>query len=109
MDLVEFKKKILDIRAITLGTKSIIPMIEKLYKDISIPVESPVIVQTAEWTSVKDRLPDKEGIYLVYAPSSDDNTPLIKTIWYDNPGWGLILAWAKSITHWMPLPETPKC
>lgn len=48
MDLIEFKKRVMDIRAINPGTKSIIPLIEKLYNDISIPVEKRVSPKVAD-------------------------------------------------------------
>lgn len=43
MNLIEFKKRILDIRSITPGTISLIPKIEKLYNDISIPLATEVV------------------------------------------------------------------
>lgn len=65
-----------------------------------------------EWISVKDRLPDKAGEYLVaFHPCH-----------WDMVNWSVRLvgmdtfrgksAWAKKkfqrVTHWMPLPEPPK-
>lgn len=63
------------------------------------------------WISVKDRMPDKDGMVLIYAPSADEDKPLICCAWYDPSGfgWSLIVgAWGEAITHWMPLPEPPK-
>lgn len=65
-----------------------------------------------EWISVKERLPDKEGYYLVYWEwISTDGT-------YYSDGIDIIYfrgksRWAKTsrekdITYWMPLPERPK-
>jgi hypothetical protein len=55
-----------------------------------------------EWISVKDRLPRKDGDYIVYTPSS--NISKVRkcsyTVLY---GWGI-----NEVTHWMPLPSPPK-
>ena len=67
-----------------------------------------------DWISVKDKLPDEKGEYLVvYHPC-----------WYrDNVSWDVTkvgldsfrgkTTWAKNkyqhVTHWMPLPEPPIC
>ena len=67
--------------------------------------------QKDNWISVKDRLPNEKGIYLVT---------------YHSYYWGNVMpeiligtdtfrgktTWAKNkyqrVTHWMPLPEPPK-
>jgi len=63
------------------------------------------------WISVKERLPDKEGIYLVYA----DNLIALGEFdfsyngdWYIQP---FLSDWYRSksfVTHWMLLPEAPE-
>lgn len=63
------------------------------------------------WISVKDRLPEKDALYLIHAPSLDEKKPLITCAWYNPnlPGWSMLVeCWLKAITHWMPLPEPPK-
>ncbi len=59
----------------------------------------------SEWISVKDRLPEDNKRILVYV--LDNGTGCIcfyhKPKNLNNPR----LVWHK-ITHWMPLPETPK-
>lgn len=54
----------------------------------------------SEWISVKDRLPDKGGRYIVH-----DLTLGVQGYYYHPdvycPAW-------KTVTHWMPLPEPPK-
>lgn len=69
------------------------------------------------WISVKDRLPDKDGLYLVYGMSEamkticPDCVPIwLCTFYYDHGGWySLSEAMAFDyITYWMPLPELPK-
>ena len=62
----------------------------------------------SEWISVKDRLPDKAGDYLVALPYK----------WTGGIDWVIDriyfrgkTTWAtanKRISHWMPLPEPPK-
>jgi hypothetical protein len=79
------------------------------------------------WISVKDRLPDKSGKYLVAVTSNVDCKPFVKTAWfllklwdnwqfkyecepnvpgfYNGDGEG---DWVeRMVTHWMPLPEPP--
>lgn len=71
-----------------------------------------------EWISVKDRLPEKHVIVLVFNDTKDifvatmdiihpvyQNEP--KLYWSFEPsGWGSCCS--KDITHWMPLPEPPQ-
>ncbi len=62
------------------------------------------------WVSVKERLP-KEGMALIYAASSDPQSPLIMTAWWneERQRWDLINEyWGKAVTHWMELPDPPE-
>lgn len=58
------------------------------------------------WISVKDRLPEKKGDYLIY---NTDGTVWLYWYdkeykeWYDSSGY-----LTESVTHWMPMPEAPK-
>lgn len=64
-----------------------------------------------EWIAIKDRLPEKDAPYLVFAESADPDKPFIQIAWYkpDGFGWSLIPAtWVKALTHWMPLPARPQ-
>jgi len=55
------------------------------------------------WISVDDKLPLKEGTYLVHAPSQDPDRPLIGVDWWDGK-WSLLPdVWLEAITHWQPL------
>ena len=54
-----------------------------------------------DWISVKDRLPVKDGDYLVYAPAMGT---MIKVLHIIRPQEGFI----SYVTHWQPLPEPPK-
>lgn len=62
----------------------------------------------SEWISVKDRLPEHKGDYLVYWESTNQWGLLsnnIETVYFRGK-----TQWAKrndDITHWMPLPEKP--
>lgn len=78
------------------------------------------------WISVKDRLPDKPGHYLVCTSinywrggcwdtnSSDGTTEgyagttmSVLDCYFDNThDWNRV--WNNRVTHWMPLPEPPK-
>ena len=77
------------------------------------------------WISVKDRLPEKEGKYLVYINDGRDfigmacfYLDLHKFNKYEfpnqhRPGWCQYDSeWGdyevSNVTHWMPLPEPPK-
>ena len=62
------------------------------------PVVSPTI---GGWISVKDRLPEKYGHYLVIR----DNGFMSVDTWTRHSHWGKAVC---KITHWMPLPEPPK-
>jgi hypothetical protein len=61
-------------------------------------------VTVQEWISVKDRLPEEGGSYLVF--SSKSKTVFTAHYWQGD-------RWANRangqfITHWMPLPQPPK-
>lgn len=63
------------------------------------------------WIAVEDRLPEKEGVYLIHAPSADPDKPFIHVAWWSNSNqrWELIaISWANAVTHWMPLPKPPE-
>jgi CCR4-NOT transcriptional regulation complex NOT5 subunit len=57
----------------------------------------------SEWVSVKERLPEAEGSYLVYSEKSNDPFK-ISVSYYSQESWRFF----DYITHWMKLPTTPK-
>lgn len=62
------------------------------------------LVEPERWIPVTERLPEKEGLYLV-AVRNDHERRYSKTAWYHGHGnWFL----RQKVTHWMPLPEPPK-
>lgn len=80
----------------------------------------------AEWISVKERLPEAEGDYLVCSEFADIRSLKIMTFalnlesvdeycfagekrpgWWDFDGETGNYEWSH-VTHWMPLPELPK-
>lgn len=59
-----------------------------------------------KWISVEERLPDKDGTYIILVPMS--NGPFVDADQYTiGNGW---YEWGNDsgITHWMPLPEPPR-
>ena len=63
----------------------------------------------SEWISVKDRLPDKDGQYLVNGPHDVELACWNEyyKVWDHADGddyWHDATDW---FTHWMPLPEPP--
>lgn len=65
------------------------------------------IVVKQGWISVKDRLPEKPGKYLVYAQHWIAGVrPIIKCELWIHDKWDKTDAF--EVTHWMPLPEPPK-
>lgn len=71
----------------------------------------------AGWISVRDRLPNCNGIYLVWRPhyfGGEIGEPVVcyfdgQNTWHDSYGvdFERILN-PDDVTHWMPLPEPPK-
>lgn len=77
----------------------------------------------SEWISVKDRLPDENGVYLVNVHQEDEDSSgdAVLIAWYQtndlifapsNIGWTLLNEFYEcsnrlrdDITHWMPLPD----
>ena len=64
----------------------------------------------SEWISIKDRLPDRSGNYLVY--TSIEGRSIIKTSYWmaSTQTWLGVEACSVliHITHWMPLPKPPE-
>ena len=77
-------------------------------------------VTVREWISVKDRLPDKDGCYIVTA--CDEWCSCGEGIWYDTVvieaehykgewSWnenGTEYDITDLVTHWQPMPQPPK-
>lgn len=64
-----------------------------------------------DWISVKDKLPEKRGLYIVaYNPCLWENVSSEKRVGTDSYRGGG--SWAKNkyqkVTHWMPLPDSPE-
>lgn len=58
------------------------------------------------WISVKDCLPEQEGLYLVARSTKINGKTVGCRHFYENyPGAFLL---APSITHWMPMPDPPE-
>lgn len=63
-----------------------------------------------EWVSVKDKLPEKQGRYLIYGRFTCDCPNQVMEAYYlFKPRKFMIDGiYSKNVTHWMPLPEPPK-
>lgn len=62
-----------------------------------------------KWNPISEA-PKRSGVYFVYAPSADPNSPFFYVAYYSTDhGWsGLARAWLKALSHWMePVPPTP--
>ena len=71
----------------------------------------PTLTPPNEWVSVEERLPDTAGEFLVvYHPCYGDKVTSEIRVGIDS--FRGKTAWAKRkyqrVTHWMPLPESPK-
>jgi hypothetical protein len=68
--------------------------------------------QLPRWIPVTERLPEKNGPYLCcWKASADEKMHIARImVWRADTGW--MNAWdepmSKYVTHWMPLPESPK-
>jgi hypothetical protein len=60
----------------------------------------------SEWIDVEDRLPEKQGYYLVYSWVNRYHVSQFSTmnVYSD----GKTPCFPQNATHWMPLPEPPK-
>ena len=79
--------------------------------------DAPTVAVPNTWISVKDRLPQMDGEYLVYGMSKlwkevlPDYVPIWLCNWYLKYGGWYNLEKQTGfdyITHWMPLPEPPE-
>lgn len=63
--------------------------------------------QIPEWISVKDKLPENDSHYLVFA---SDTCEVVECIYYGDGEWMTkdLENMTDCVTHWMPLPKHPK-
>lgn len=72
----------------------------------------------SKWISVEERLPERDGVYLVYAPTysggSSSGLDCIGGVMFCRRRyghWSIEVGYHKRpncVTHWMPLPEPPE-
>lgn len=67
---------------------------------------APTIIPAPRWIPVEEQLPEKDGYVLVYR-QNHPGCSWDLLYWYGG-GWAASNQTAKSVTHWMPLPEPPK-
>lgn len=66
-------------------------------------------VTVQEWVSVKDRLPEESGIYIVTA--NDGHAQRVSFVQWQKKNRMWNLTGARSywrVTHWQPMPQPPK-
>lgn len=95
-------------------------IIAEAFEDLANELEDFPAASVSQWISVKDRLPDVAGMYIVTA--CDEWCSHGEGIWYDTVvvvaeysggcwNWndnGTDYDIDDLVTHWMPLPEPPK-
>ena len=96
--------------------KAALNLLEQVLYDIQ---HVPTLTPPNEWVSVEERLPEKDGWYLVYAPGYWGNSKIygLDGLAYSNfkqnykVHWGIERGtgrgWPGIVTHWMPLPAPP--
>lgn len=62
-------------------------------------------VTVQEWIPVTERLPEKDGDYLIYATVPFNGRKFIAATYYEKGTYQPI--WSDT-SHWMPLPQPPK-
>lgn len=60
------------------------------------------------WISVKDKLPEMSGYYLVCTHNTFYDTYCISKVYFSGGMWGSLRKRYTNVTHWMPLPKPPK-
>ena len=58
-----------------------------------------------KWISVKERLPEKRGTYLCNYEFEESGRIVMSCDYLGDKGWSFMTA---HVTHWMPLPDSPK-
>lgn len=65
-----------------------------------------------DWISVDERLPEKDGMYLIFSPYTDKEGGIVYCNRFVTKGNPIFppnsFESISRVTHWMPLPEAPK-
>lgn len=65
------------------------------------------VAPRAEWISVEERLPDKNGVFIVALEDSRDENFLYFDVRQYSYGKWCNIPDKLTVSHWMPLPEPP--
>jgi hypothetical protein len=71
------------------------------------------VIENTEWISVDESLPEESGVYVAYTDNGNSTTldysakhKLFNS--FDSYSRDVAEGFAIPVTHWMPLPESPK-
>jgi hypothetical protein len=63
------------------------------------------------WIGVADRMPPREGRYLVHCPTADPKSPYVGVAWYHPSKQGgrwTLFPMGFKVAHWMEVPKPPE-
>lgn len=70
------------------------------------------VLERMQWISVKDRLPNNKGCYLLTVKHWFDGEPVVREAYWNGEDWFSCddrrYKITPRVTHWMPLPEKPE-
>lgn len=70
------------------------------------------VLEKMQWISVKDRLPNNKGCYLLTVKHWFDGETVVREAYWNGEDWlscdDRRYKITPRVTHWMPLPEPPK-
>jgi len=73
------------------------------FVEAKLTLDSMPTVEMPGWISVKDRLPERDGLYLCWSAINCGEACYQIHLWKDGRWY-----WAHDVRYWMPLPEMPE-